>query len=41
MGRLTLDPRAHFDQTGALILAITMLLTAVGSAGRSRPRTTR
>ena len=25
MGRLTLDPRAHFDPTGAIVLAISML----------------
>ena len=26
MGRLTLDPRAHFDPTGAILLAISMLV---------------
>jgi len=26
MGRLTLDPRAHFDPTGAILLAISMLI---------------
>lgn len=26
MGRLTLDPRAHFDPTGAVLLAISMLI---------------
>lgn len=30
MGRLTLDPRAHFDPTGGLLLAITVLLTSFG-----------
>lgn len=30
MGRLTLNPRAHFDQTGGLLLVITFLLTPFG-----------
>ncbi|MBI2780342.1 MAG: site-2 protease family protein [Chloroflexi bacterium] len=30
MGRLTLDPRAHFDQMGGLLLAVTVLLTTIG-----------
>lgn len=30
MGRLTLDPRAHFDQTGGLLLAVTVMLTNFG-----------
>jgi Zn-dependent protease len=30
MGRLTLDPRAHFDQMGGLLLAITVILTSFG-----------
>ncbi len=30
MGRLTLDPRAHFDPTGGLLLAITVLFTSFG-----------
>jgi len=30
MGRVTLDPRAHFDQTGALILGITAIFSAFG-----------
>jgi Zn-dependent protease len=30
MGRLTLDPRAHFDQTGGILLAISVLLTNFG-----------
>lgn len=30
MGRVTLDPRAHLDQLGALILGITALFSAVG-----------
>jgi Zn-dependent protease len=30
MGRLTLDPRAHFDPTGGLLLAITVLFTGFG-----------
>jgi len=29
-GRLTLDPRAHFDRTGGLLLVITMLLSGFG-----------
>ena len=33
MGRVTLDPRAHFDQTGGLILAGTALLNALGIFG--------
>jgi Zn-dependent protease len=30
MGRLTLDPRAHFDPTGGLLLAITVLFAGFG-----------
>jgi Zn-dependent protease len=30
MGRLTLDPRAHFDQMGGLLLAVTVMLTNFG-----------
>ena len=30
MGRVTLDPRVHFDQMGALILAVTAVFSAVG-----------
>ena len=30
MGRLTLNPMAHFDQTGGLLLAITVLFTSFG-----------
>jgi len=30
MGRLTLDPRAHFDPTGGVLLAITVLFTGFG-----------
>ena len=30
MGRLTLDPRAHFDQMGGLLLAITVMFTPFG-----------
>lgn len=30
MGRLTLDPRAHFDPTGGLLLAATIMLTNFG-----------
>ena len=41
MGRLTIDPRAHFDPTGALLLAISLIASAAASAGRSRRRTTR
>ncbi len=33
MGRVTLDPRAHFDQTGGLILGITAVLNALGVFG--------
>jgi Zn-dependent protease len=30
LGRLTLDPRAHFDPTGGLLLVISVLLTSFG-----------
>ena len=30
MGRLTLDPRAHFDPTGGLLLVISVLFTGFG-----------
>ena len=30
MGRLTLDPRAHFDQTGGIILAVSVLFLGFG-----------
>lgn len=30
MGRVTLDPRVHFDQMGGLILAVTAVLSALG-----------
>jgi Zn-dependent protease len=30
MGRLTLNPRAHFDQMGGLLLAATVMLTSFG-----------
>ena len=30
LGRLTLDPRAHFDATGGLLLAISFLFTGFG-----------
>src|SRR5438093_12219070 len=30
MGRLTLDPRAHFDPTGGVLLAITVLFAGFG-----------
>jgi Zn-dependent protease len=30
MGRLTLDPRAHFDPMGGLLLAATVMLTSFG-----------
>jgi Zn-dependent protease len=30
MGRLTLDPRTHFDQMGGLLLAVTVMLTSFG-----------
>jgi Zn-dependent protease len=33
MGRVTLDPRAHFDQTGGLILAVTAVLNALNIFG--------
>ena len=30
MGRLTLDPRAHFDPTGGVLLALTVMFTPFG-----------
>jgi Zn-dependent protease len=36
MGRLTLDPRAHFDPMGGLLLAVTVLFTSFGF-GWARP----
>ena len=30
MGRLTLDPRAHFDPTGGLLLAVSVMLAGFG-----------
>ena len=33
MGRVSLDPRVHFDQQGGLILAITAVLNALGIFG--------
>src|SRR5712671_6942436 len=30
MGRLTLDPRAHFDPTGGLLLVISVMFTGFG-----------
>ena len=36
MGRLTIDPRAHFDPTGATLLAISMLLLG-GGIGWAKP----
>ena len=36
MGRLTLDPRAHFDPTGGLLLAISVLFLGFGF-GWARP----
>ena len=33
MGRVTLDPRAHFDQFGALVLAGTAIFSAIGPGG--------
>jgi Zn-dependent protease len=33
MGRVTLDPRAHFDQFGALVLAGTAVFSAIGPGG--------
>ncbi len=33
MGRVTLDPRAHFDQFGGLILAATAVMNALGIFG--------
>ena len=30
MGRLTLDPRAHFDPTGGVLLAISVMFTSFG-----------
>ena len=36
MGRLTIDPRAHFDPTGALLLAISLLAFG-GGIGWAKP----
>jgi Zn-dependent protease len=36
MGRLTLDPRAHFDPTGALLLTVSMLAFG-GGIGWAKP----
>jgi Zn-dependent protease len=36
MGRLTIDPRAHFDPTGALLLAISLLVFG-GGIGWAKP----
>ena len=36
MGRLTLDPRAHFDPTGALLLAVSLLAFG-GGIGWAKP----
>ena len=36
MGRLTLDPRAHFDPTGALLLTVSMLVFG-GGIGWAKP----
>lgn len=36
MGRLTLDPRAHFDRTGALLLAVSMVAFG-GGIGWAKP----
>jgi Zn-dependent protease len=33
MGRVSLDPRVHFDQMGGLILGVTAILSAVGTGG--------
>ena len=33
MGRVTLNPRAHFDQMGALILGVTAVFSAIGPGG--------
>ena len=33
MGRVSLDPRAHFDQFGALVLAGTAIFSALGPGG--------
>ena len=30
MGRLTLDPRAHFDPTGGILLAVSVMFTSFG-----------
>lgn len=36
MGRLTIDPRAHFDPTGALLLAVSMIAFG-GGIGWAKP----
>ena len=41
MGRLTLDPRAHFDPAGATILAVSMLVGVRDRLGQAHARTTR
>jgi Zn-dependent protease len=33
MGRVSLDPRVHFDQMGGLILGLTAILSAFGAGG--------
>ncbi len=33
MGRVSLDPRVHFDQMGGLILGLTAILSAFGTGG--------
>lgn len=33
MGRVSLDPRVHFDQMGGLILAVTAVLSAISGGG--------
>lgn len=33
MGRVSLDPRVHFDQTGGIILGVTAVLNALGVFG--------
>jgi Zn-dependent protease len=33
MGRVSLDPRVHFDQTGGLVLGLTAILSALGIFG--------
>ena len=37
-GRVTLDPRSHFDPAGGMMLVISTLAAGLRSGGRSPPR---